>query len=170
MSRRPQPDEYDACYADYVGCVPDGDVLATFATQRDELLALITGLPEGTLDHRYAVGKWSVREVVGHVIDAERVFSYRALRFARGDATPLPGMDQDEFIAGADFAHRSHASLVDEYVHLRSANIALFGSFDDEALCRTGVASDCPFTVRALIWLTAGHERHHLDVLRERYL
>jgi len=168
--RRPGPDEYDAFYADYVGCVPDGDVLATLAAQRDEMLALLAGLSRDVLDHSYASGKWSVCEVVGHVMDAERIFAYRALRFSRADQTPLPGMDQDVFMAGADFGRRSRESLSDEYGHLRGANLALFACFDETVLDRTGVASDCSFSVRALLWVIAGHERHHLDVLRERYL
>jgi hypothetical protein len=169
-ARRPEPGEYDPFYADYVGCVPDGDVLATLAEQRDEMLALLAGLSRDVLDHRYAAEKWSVCEVVGHLMDAERVFAYRALRFARADQTPLLGMDQEVFIAGVDFGRRPGESLGSEYGLVRSANLALFESFDETVLDRTGVASDCPFTVRSLLWVIAGHERHHLDVLRERYL
>lgn len=169
FTRRPAPTEHDLFYATYVDAVPDGDVLATLEAQQGEAEALFGELGADRWDHRYAPDKWTIREVLGHVIDAERVFSLRALWFARGDAGPQPGMDQDEWMAGADFASRSPESLLSEYHHLRSANRALFASLG-EALDRTGVASGCTFTVRALVWIVAGHERHHLEVLRARYL
>jgi len=168
--RRPEPSEYDDFYAGYVAQVPDGDVLELLKEQGASHRELFAAIPEEKHDHRYAPGKWTVKEVIGHLIDTERVFAYRALAFARGDAAPIPGMDQDEYMAGADFGRRSMASLIDEYHHLRAADVALFGSFDEAVLDRTGVASGVPFTVRALLWIVAGHERHHLGVLKERYL
>jgi len=167
---RPDRSEYDAYYETYVSRVPDGAVLDTLRAQLESTGALLDGIPAAKHGHRYAEGKWSVREVVGHVLDTERVFTYRALRFARGDATPLPGMDQDEFMAGSNFEARTLADLTDEYRHLRRASIALFASFDDTILARGGVASDCSFTVRSLLYIVAGHERHHVGVLRECYL
>ena len=119
---------------------------------------------------RYAPGKWSLTEVIGHVVDTERVLATRAMLFARGDAKPLPGFDQDALIEGAMFDDRPLASLVDEFEHLRRANVALFGSWGEEAQARRGVASGCAFTVRALVTIVAGHALHHLDVVRERYL
>lgn len=168
--RRPEPGEYDAFYGTYVSKVPEGDVLEILETQLASTVELLAAIPQDRWDHRYAPGKWTIREVVGHVIDAERVFAYRALRFARGDTTPLPGMDQEDFMAGADFSRRSMDSLIDEHRHQRLSNLALFASFDGEVLSRTGVASDCSFTVRALIHILAGHERHHVEILKQRYL
>lgn len=168
--QRPARTEYADFYAGYVDQVPDGDVLELLEEQLQASLDLFGSLPPDKFDHRYAPGKWTVREVLGHVIDAERIFSYRALRFARGDATALPGMDQEEFMAGVDFSARPMEGLIDEYRHLRLANLALFRSFDEEVLDRTGEASGCRFTVRALVYIVAGHERHHVKILRERYL
>jgi len=169
-TRRPARSEYADFYAAYIGQVPDGDVLELLEEQLASSLDLFASIPADKLDHRYAPGKWTVKQVLGHVIDAERIFSYRALRFARGDATPLPGMDQETFMAGANFAQRPMASLVEEYRHQRLADLALFRSFDEEILGRTGEASGCLFTVRALVYIIAGHERHHVRILRERYL
>ncbi len=168
--RRPDSSEYDSYYETYVSKVGNGDVIEVLRTTGSRAAEILASVPAERLDFRYADGKWSVREVIGHMIDAERVFSYRALCFARGDETPLPGMDQDVFMARADFGGRSHESLVDEFRCLRAANVALFSSFSEEVLDRGGVASDSPVTVRALIHIIAGHVIHHLHVLQERYL
>jgi len=166
---RPRIGEYDEFYETYIGKVLEEDVLRVLRTDQAAWLELLAGMPAAAWDTRYAPEKWSVRELVGHVIDAEREFSGRAFRFARGDGSAMPGMDQHAFVAGADFARRAPASLIGEFEHLRSANIALFASFDQAVLGRTGVASDCRFTVRALIYIIAGHSRHHLGVLKTRY-
>lgn len=179
LARRPGPDEYNEFYGTYVQAAvqavaaraeSDGGIVAQMQTQLDRALELWTGLPEPKRDHRYAEGKWSLRQLLGHVIDAERIFSYRALCIARGDRTALPGMNQDEYMDGARFDDRSWQSLVDEYRHQRLANLALFGSFDEDALDRKGTASAFPVTVRALLWIVAGHELHHLRIVDERYL
>ncbi|MCZ6598438.1 MAG: DinB family protein [Planctomycetota bacterium] len=168
--KRPARDEYHEFYDEYVSLVPDGDVVAILKDQRDEVLALLDGLPAEKHDHRYAPGKWSIKQVLGHLIDTERIFAFRALHIARGDAQPLPGMDQDEWMATADFGRRPLASLLDEYGHLRSASIGLFEGFDEEVLGRVGTANDVRFTVRTFPYIMAGHERHHVEVLKERYL
>lgn len=168
-SRRPGADEYAPFYAGYVGQVPDGDVVEQLERQLATGLDLFGGLSEPRLDHRYAPGKWSVRQVIGHVVDAERLFSFRALAFARGDAAAQPGMDQEEWMAGAGFERRSRESLLAEYEHLRRANLALFSCLDEAAFERRGVASGNAFTVRALVWIVAGHELHHRRVLGARY-
>lgn len=170
FDRRPDPSEYDAFYETYVSKVGAGNVIATLRETGARAAEIFRSIPADRLDHRYAEGKWSVREVIGHMIDAERVFSYRALCFARGDRTPLPGMDQDVFMERAAFDRRDHESLCDEFEHLRAANVALFSSFSDEALDRDGVASDARVSVRALLHIIAGHVIHHLHVLQERYL
>lgn len=170
FDRRPEPSEYAPFYETYVSKVGDGDIIEILRTSGSLAVETFAGVPEDRLDHRYAEGKWSVREVIGHVIDAERVFAYRVLRFARGDQTPLPGMDQEVFMAGADFGRRSLRSLVDEFRHLRAANVALFASFSGVELARGGVASEMGVTVRALVYIIAGHAIHHLGVLEQRYL
>jgi hypothetical protein len=172
-SRAPRPpgkDEFDDFYAGYVGLVPDRPVLEVLREQLASTRALLSAIPSSKQDFRYAPAKWSIKEVVGHIVDTEWVFTYRALRIARNDKTPLPGMDQDQFMDGANFAKRDLPSLVEELFHLRSANLALFESFDEEILDRAGTASDCPFTVRALLHIIAGHQIHHINVLKERYL
>jgi len=119
--------------------------------------------------HRYAPGKWSVKEVVGHVTDAERVFGYRALRIARADTTPMPGFDENAWVPAANFDRRSMPELVAGYQAVRAATVALFSSFDEEALTRRGTANDQEVSVRALAHIMAGHELHHMTILRERY-
>jgi len=167
---RPSPDEYAPYYHKYVSLVPAGDVLATLAEQGTAAADLWAGLDEARAGRRYAPGKWSVKEVVGHLLDTERVFALRALWFARGGAGPLPSMEQDDWVAAGCFDARRLADLAAEYAVLRRASLLQFGSFDAGALGRRGVASGREITVRAFPWLIAGHERHHLTVIRERYL
>jgi len=170
FTHRPVADEYNPYYGGYIQAVPEGDVVARMASELDAGLALYGGIPEAKRAYRYAEDKWTVRQVLGHVVDTERIFSYRALCIARGDRTPLPGMDQDDYMAGADFETRSWESLLSEYEHLRRANLALFATFDEDILDRRGVASGFEVSVRALVWIAAGHEIHHRRVVRERYL
>lgn len=169
-SRGPAAHEYDTYYANYISKVPPGDIIHTLGAELDAALAFYGAIPEAKHHYRYAEGKWSVAEVLGHIVDTERVFAYRALRFARNDTTPLPGMDQDDFMAGADFSRRTLPSLVDEFEHLRRANIAMAETFDDAIFDRAGEASGCPFTVRALLFIMAGHEIHHRGVVGQLYL
>lgn len=167
---RPSPDEYAPYYHKYVAEVPAGDVLATLAEQGVAAGDLWAGLDEARAGRRYAPGKWSVKEVLGHLLDTERVFTLRALWFARGDAGPLPSMEQDAWVAAGRFDERRIADLAAEYAVLRRASLLLFRNLDEGALARRGVASGREITVRAFPWLIAGHERHHLAVVRERYL
>ena len=169
-TQRPGADEFNEFYAGYIGSVPDGDVVDRLETELDTGLAFYRGVPEDRHDHRYAEGKWTVREVLGHVVDTERIFSYRLMCMARGDQTPLPGMDQNQYMDGADFAVRSWASLMAEYEHLRRANVALVSSLGAEDFDRRGTASGFAVSVRALVWILAGHEIHHRQVIVERYL
>ena len=170
MIPRPDASEHLPYYGKYVDRVPDGDLLQTLRTQLDETLALVRGLPEERGGHRYAPGKWSIREVLSHVIDAERIFAYRALRIGRGDATPLASFDENAYAAASNADARTLADLAEELAHVRLGNLALFRSLDDEALARRGTASGGEVSVRALAWIIAGHERHHVSLLRERYL
>ncbi len=168
--QRPQQSEYDAYYHRYLKLVPDGDILAILADQRDRMSAILAAADEDKGNHRYEPGKWSLKEVVGHVIDAERVFGLRAVWFARGDSSPLPGMEQDDWAAAANYAARSVTAIRQEYLAVREASLLLFGSFTDEATVRSGICDGKSISVRSLIYLAAGHEQHHEDVLRRRYL
>jgi hypothetical protein len=167
---KPQTNEYAPYYEKYVSLVPEGDVVETLERQLDDTLALLRGVTEERARYRYGPGKWSVKEVVGHVIDTERVFSYRALAIARGERQPLPGMDQDEYMAGANFDELTLAGLLEQFEHLRRSNVLMLRGLSEEAWSRRGTASDNEVTVRALAYIIAGHEAHHVRILRERYL
>jgi hypothetical protein len=148
--------------------VPEGDLLSLL--EREESRALLGGLSDEAARRRYAPGKWSVKEVVGHVADTERVMSYRALRFGRGDQTPLAGFEQEDFVRGASWDEIPLAALLDDLTNVRRATLSLFRGFSEAALGRQGTANGTPVTVRALAAIITGHERHHLRIVRERYL
>jgi len=167
---RPDATEYAPFYGTYVGKVPDGDLLELLERQRRETQNLLAGLSDTQALHRYAPGKWSIKEVVGHLMDSERVFCYRALRFARADEKPLQGFDEKAWVPAGSFDARPLADLAAELDAVRRATIALFRGFDAAALARKGTANNNEVTVRALAWIVAGHERHHVAILRERYL
>lgn len=167
---RPGAGEYAPFYDTYVSKVPEGDVLAILEEQRRATQALLAGIPERKALHRYAPGKWSVKEVVGHLMDSERVFCYRALRFARADAKPLQGFDEQTWVPAGKFDARPLAELAAEFDAVRRATIALFHGLDGAALARRGTANDQEISVRALAYIVAGHERHHVAILKERYL
>lgn len=167
---RPGPGEYFEYYDRYVSIVPPGDILDILRNQHASILDVVAGINRDKSEYRYAPAKWSVKEVFGHVVDVEWIFTYRALRIARGDKTPMAGMEQDEFMAGANFADRELVDLADEFRHLRAADVKLFESFDDEILDRVGTASGRSFTVRSILYIIAGHAQHHVDVLKKKYL
>jgi hypothetical protein len=168
--RRPRPDEVGSYYFRYIDLVPEGDVLAELERGLEETRALLARFGEARGAHRYASGKWSVKEVVGHVIDGERVFAYRALRIARGDATPLASFEQDDYVAAAGSDRRRLADLVEELTHLRAANLLFFRSLQPADWEQRGTASGNPFVACAFPFILAGHETHHRRVLAERYL
>ena len=170
MIIRPQGDEYAPYYATYVSKVSDGDILQTLESQVAEYRRTLGNLSEDKSLYRYSPGKWTVKEVVGHVIDSERVFAYRALRFARADETALPGFDENHFVANASFNSLSLASLLDEFEAVRRGNVALFRTFTPEIAARKGTANSLSISVRAIVWITAGHAAHHMGILREKYL
>lgn len=166
----PDASEYVPYYGRYIALVPDGDIIAQLERQAEETARLIGGLSAEQAEHRYAPGKWSIKEVVGHVTDAERIFAYRALRFARGDSTPLPGFEENAYVPAGEFGDRSLADLASELRAVRGATLAMFRGLPEPAMTRAGVASDATASVRAIAWITAGHELHHMKLVRERYL
>lgn len=170
MLSRPSRSEFAPYYGTYIDAMPDGDVVAALADQCAETFALLSGLSDQEASFSYAPGKWTIRDLVQHLSDSERVFAYRALRFARGDATPLPGFDQNPYAEAAHAERRPLRELAEELRDVRRTTLALVRSFDETMLGRSGVASGNLMSVRALVWVMAGHERHHMNVLRERYL
>jgi DinB superfamily len=166
---RPDETEYLPYYGRYISLVPAGDILALLSRQREDTLALLGSIPESEAGFRYEPDKWSIRELVGHVTDTERIFSYRALRFARNDQTPLAGYEQDDYIRGASFDDYPLAELASEFESVRQSTLFLFKHLDREAWLRRGVASENEVSVRALAYIIAGHELHHMEILRSRY-
>jgi hypothetical protein len=166
------PDRTEAAtyYFTYIDKVPAGDIRDVIEAQGPETLAVLRGITDERSQYRYAPDKWSIREMVHHVNDAERVFAFRALWFSRGFETELPSFDQDVAVATAGADRRSWQSIVDEFAAIRAASATLFRTLPDEAWTRHGVASGNPVTVRALAFIVAGHVAHHLQVLKERYV
>jgi len=166
---RPEADEIPAHFVGYIQRVPELDPVIVCAAQIEETASVLHSVSENDAMYRYARGKWSVKEVVGHLTDVERIMAYRALRIARGDTTPLPGFDENAYVPAAKFDARSLADLVGELRTARGATLALLRTFDTDAWQRRGTASGKPVSVRALAFMIPGHERHHLDILRTRY-
>lgn len=165
----PQHDEYASFYGGYINRV-SGDVRAFLDATHVALHACLHGLDEARAAARPAPGEWSIKEVIGHLSDTERIFAYRALRFARGDATPLPGFDQDAYVPAGDFNARSLVDLLAEFDAVRAATLELLASLSSDALLRRGTASNNVMSVRAWIYAIAGHEAHHLESLKTVYL
>ena len=165
----PAEGDHSPYFGRYVSQVAPGRVMDEMAAQLDAMRALLAHLSDEEGRARYAPGKWSVKEALGHIVDTERIFTYRALRIARGDQTPLPGFDQDAFMEHAGFDERSLASLLEEWDVVRRATLALFRSLPAEAFDRRGTASDSPLTVRALAYIVVGHVAHHLELFRTQY-
>jgi hypothetical protein len=170
MNQRPDASEYAPYYHKYVERVADGDVEQVLQDQIGETMALLSSLSEEDGDRAYAQGKWTIKEVVGHVADTERIFSYRLMRAARGDATPLPSFDENAYAAAGGYGARTLASVAGELAAVRAATVALVRGLPAEAWDRRGVASGYDFSVRAAGYMIAGHELHHANLLRTRYL
>lgn len=170
MNFTPAESEYNSYFQGYISKVPEGDPIEWLRSQGEKTRAMILNLTEEQALHRYAEGKWSLKEVIGHIIDCERIFAYRSLCIARGDGTPLPGFNQDAYVSGNNFDARSRLSLADEFYTLRQSSLALFSSYTQEELERTGTASGNTLSTRAAVSITVGHELHHLSVIEERYL
>lgn len=165
---RPDASEYKPAYNTYIDPVADHDALELLTTQIDALEPL-RSLSESAALHRYAPGKWSVKEMIGHITDAERIFAYRMLRIARGDQTPLANFDQQPYVDAAHFDRFPIAALVDAFRTARAATLSLTSEIDDDGWRRMGVASDFPVSARALAYIIAGHAAHHIGILRDRY-
>lgn len=167
---RPGADEYAPYYERYISRVPTGDLRGTLRAQLGTTLALLRGIGESKGDHRYGPNKWTIKEMIGHVIDTERIMAYRALRIGRGDTTPLPGFEQDPFVEHGNFGQRTLANLGEELEVVRRSTLILYQHLGEDALGRRGTASGHAVTPRALAWIIAGHELHHVEVLKTKYL
>lgn len=166
---RPKADEYPVYYKGYIDTVKD-DVLAELEQQAESFSAFVKGIPEQRASFAYAEGKWTIKELLGHVIDTERIMAYRLLRISRNDTTPLAGFEENHYVANARFADRTLSSFADEFASVRSSNLFLVKSLNEEELSRVGVANEKPISARSLIFIMAGHVNHHLRILQERYL
>ena len=166
---RPKADEYPLYYKGYIDTVKD-DVLAELEQQAESFSVFLKGIPEPKASHAYAEGKWTIKELVGHVIDTERIMAYRLLRISRNDTTPLAGFEENHFVANAHFADRTLHSFADEFASVRRSNLFLIQSLNEEELSRVGVANEKPISARALLFIMAGHVNHHQRILQERYL
>jgi hypothetical protein len=169
MKAKPGANEYAAFYEKYVALVPPVDIVHILEAQRLQMSQLLAGCGERDGNFRYAPDKWTVKEVIGHLADCERIFTYRALCIARGDATTLPGFEQDDYVKAAESNRRELRELSEELSVVRSSSVALYRSLDDKAWLRRGSANKNEVTVRALAYITAGHELHHRRILEERY-
>lgn len=167
---RPDTDEYAPYYGTYISEVAGSDALPVLVAQRASSASFLAGIPETKAGYRYAPGKWSLREVIGHLSDSERIFAYRLLRFARGDETPLASFDENAYVPAGEFERRSLADVAREFAAVRDATLALVSGLDEVRLARRGLASGKTMSARAMAWVIAGHETHHLRVIREKYL
>jgi hypothetical protein len=164
-------EEFAPFYANYVALAESQiTIVSGLTTQLESTVSFFTLIPEDKLNFRYAEGKWTIKDILLHLIDAERIFAYRALRISRNDKTELPGFEENDYVVAANASNREMVSIVEEYVSVRKATLTLFESFSEEQLLRIGKASDCSVSVRAIGYIIQGHEKHHLNVISERYL
>ena len=167
---RPDTNEYDPYYDTYVSLIEGDNAVPTLDTQPANLRALFSGVPEDKGIFAYAEGKWTTKEVLSHLIDAERMFAYRMLRISRGDKTPIEGFEQDGYIENSNANNRTFAELLDEFDLQRQSNMLFINNLSDQAASRVGTANEKSISVRGLVYIMAGHVRHHLRILNERYL
>lgn len=170
MLSRPTPDEQGSYYSLYIDKVPEGDLFSILVEQMKDTVALLSSLDDAQADYRYAPGKWSVKEVLGHISETERIMCYRLLRVARGDQTPMAGFDEEAFVRTGCFHARGMTDLLEEFTSVRQATLTLLRGVPEEAWTRTGNVSNGVLSARALAYVLSGHEKHHVQVLQERYL
>jgi len=168
-TERPKPGEYNPYYDRYISLIPGTDIVGTLASQFPKTVALLSAHSEEDGELRYAPGKWSVKEALGHLIDTERIMAYRALRIARNDSTPLAGFEQDDYVRDGPYSELRLADLIEEFKAVRGATLALFRNLRAGDWTRQGVANKNDITVRALAYIIAGHELHHRNIIEERY-
>lgn len=166
---RPQPEDFPAFYKAYIDSVSD-DVLTELEDQIDLFSKLLRSIPVDKMSFAYAAGKWTIIELVGHVLDTERIMAYRTLRIARNDATPLAGFEENDYVANAHFEDRTLSSMAEEFEYLRKANLFLIRSLNETELARVGISNERPISAKALVFIIAGHLNHHIRILKERYL
>jgi hypothetical protein len=170
MLHRPIEGEFPAYYDGYIKLVPTGELLPILKESLTETITLFESISDSDATFRYAPTKWSIKEVLGHMTDTERVMSYRLLRIGRGDDTPLSGFDENLYVKGSSFHELPLKSILDDYIATRNATITLVNNIPEEAWSRKGIANDCEITARAIAYIIAGHECHHREIVRERYL
>lgn len=167
---RPETHEFAPYYNTYISLIEDNAVLTVLDAQTAEIRAIFSDVSEDKGSYAYAEGKWTIKELLSHLIDGERIFAYRILRISRGDETPIEGFEQDDYIETSNANNRLFADLLDEFDHERRANLLLVKNLTEEASLRIGTASNNPVSVRALVYIMAGHVKHHVGILQERYL
>ncbi len=167
---QPQPDEYNPYYHKYISLVDTEDIVGALTAQAGQTVAILSGLPENMGDHSYAPGKWTIKQLLGHIIDSERIFAYRALRIARNDPKPMEGFEQDDYVRNGGFEHCTLNGLIEEFQAVRRSTVLLFAHMHADACERRGIANQNEVSVRALAWIIAGHELHHKQILKEKYL
>jgi hypothetical protein len=167
---RPTPEEYPEYYNQYLPFVKEGDIITILEEQSIYVQKFIASIPEEKGDSTYGFGKWTIKEIFGHLIDTERILTYRALTIARRDKQPMPGYDQDDYVKNAKFYKKTLKELADEMLLLRAANLKFFKSFDEEDLMQRGIANEFEFSVRAILYILAGHELYHINFIKENYL
>ena len=167
---KPKSNEYPSYYGRYIDLIDSDDILSVLENQNLEMSKLLSRISEEAASYRYAPEKWSVKEVIGHINDAERIFAHRAIRFARNDKTPLPGFEQNDYVKYANFDARTLIDLSEEFRVVRESTLTMVYSFEDEIFSREGTASELKFTVRAILYIIAGHESHHRQVIKEKYM
>jgi uncharacterized damage-inducible protein DinB len=168
--KRPESEEFPEYYKSYIDLVENANIIKEMNNQVMDIQALISEIPEEKENYAYAEGKWTIKEILGHIIDSERIFAYRAMRFARRDKTALPGYDENMFAANANFNKQSLYSLAHEFAIVREANLTLFKTFDEETFDLIGNANGKDVSVRAILYMIVGHATHHMNVIKTRYL
>ncbi|MDP3148962.1 MAG: DinB family protein [Ignavibacteria bacterium] len=167
---KPETSEYAPYYQRYIDLINSEDIFSFYKLQAEEIVSLFKNVDEDQTSFRYAEGKWTMKEVLGHIVDSERIFGYRVLAISHGEKNPLPGFAENDYVRNGKYENRSLQSLLAEYSHLSSANLELFKSLDEEMLSQKGTASGKEVTTRAILFVTIGHEKHHLEIIKTRYL